>query len=171
MEEIPGHPSAYVKASLLDRLTAPRSDEYLTGQRVPVRDGGQSTVRDEVYRDGVLRDLEWLFNAVAPLGLADSDLRRRYPRTAASVIGYGLRGILGRVVHDPGEIEKQVATALRTFEPRLVVEEMSLRVSREGQLVEIEIKGLLLTQHVKRQLWIRTDLETLDSRVKVEANG
>lgn len=171
MQEFTGHPSAYVKASLLDRLTAPRSDDYLTGTRVPVRDGGESTVRDEVHRDSVLRDLEWIFNAVAPLGLDDAEVRRKYPRAAASVLGYGLRGILGRVVHDPGAIERQVATALRTFEPRLVVEEMSLRVSQEGQLVEIEIKGLLLTQNVKRQLWIRTDLDTLNSRLKVETNG
>jgi type VI secretion system protein ImpF len=171
MQELPGHHSAYVRGSILDRLTAPAGDDYLTGARRPAAGGEQSAVREDVYRDSVLRDLEWLFNAVAPLGLADADVRRKYPRAAASVLGYGLRGMLGRVVQHPEEIEKQVATALKAFEPRLIVEEMFLRVSREGQLVEIEIRGLLLTQQVNRQLWIRTDLETLDSRLNIEANG
>src|SRR5207302_6231755 len=109
--------------------------------------------------------------AVSPLGLGDSDLRRKYPRAASSVLGYGLRGILGRVVHDPDEIEKQVANALATFEPRLVVEDISLMVGQGGQLLEIKITGLLLSQRAKRQLWIRTNLETLDSKLKTEANG
>jgi type VI secretion system protein ImpF len=170
MQEDAGQFSAYVRPGLLDRLTAPRN-ENLAGKRTLGRGGEAPILGDEDYRDSVMRDLEWLFNAVAPLGLADAEVRRKYPRAAASVLGYGLRGILGRVVHDPAEIEKQVAAALATFEPRLAVEEMSLQISREGQLMEIEIKGILLTQQVKRQLWIRTDLESLNSQLKVQTNG
>ena len=134
-------------------------------------------MRVDVYKDTVLRDLEWLFNAVSPLGLEETALRRKYPHAASSVLGYGLRGVLGRVVHDPDEIEEQVEMALAIFEPRLVVEDMSLHVSREGQLMEIEIRGLLLTQRARRQLWIRTELETLDSKLedrtdsRTERNG
>lgn len=133
--------------------------------------GAVPGMREDSYHDTVLRDLEWLFNGSSPLSEADAEMRRRYPRASSSVLGYGLRGILGRVVNDPGDMEERVKTALAAFEPRLVVEDMSLRLSREGQLVEIEIKGLLLTQQAKRQLWIRTDLETLQSKLRVEANG
>ena len=170
MQDIPEFGSIYVKANLLDRLTAPRNDGSRTGAHRSIG-GDDSTGQDDGHRDSVVRELEWLFNAIAPIGLADSNLRRKYPRAAASVLGYGLRGILGRVVNDPGEIEKQIMGALRTFEPRLIVEEMSLRVSREGQLVEIKINGLMLTHNVKRRLWIRTDLETLESQVNFQDNG
>lgn len=163
--------ASYVKASILDRLTSPSSDEVATGARPPLAAGQESTTREDIYHDSFLRDLEWLFNAIPPLGQTDASWRRKYPRAASSVLGYGLRGVLGRVVHDPVEIEKQVLTALKSFEPRLEVEEMSLEITREGQLVEIALKGFLLIQQVKRQLWIRTDLETLTSRLRTQANG
>jgi predicted component of type VI protein secretion system len=171
MPLIDGHPSVHLKASLLDRLAAPDSRGELSGAHRAGQEGEEPGMRVDLYQDTVLRDLEWLFNAVSSLGLADKELRRKYPRTASSVLGYGLRGILGRVVHDPGEIQQQVEAALAAFEPRLVLEDMSLKVTQEGQLVEIEIKGLLLTQHAQRRLWIRTDLETLNSKLRTEANG
>jgi len=122
--------------------------------------------------DRIKRDLEWLFNASSPLALSgDSDLRRKYPRTASSVLNYGLRGVLGRVVHDPAEIQRQVEQALAAFEPRMIVENLSLKLTREGQLIEIEIQGLLLTERARRRLWIRTDLQTLDSKLRTDGNG
>jgi type VI secretion system protein ImpF len=165
------HPSVFLKPSLLDRITAPSTRDEISGASRVASKSEEPGVSAEVYHDSVLRDLGWLFNSVSPLGLDDERLRRKYPRVAASVLGYGLRGMLGRVVHDLAEVEKQVESSLATFEPRLVVEDMALKVSRTGQLMEIEIRGLLLTQQARRQIWIRTDLETLDSRLKTEANG
>jgi predicted component of type VI protein secretion system len=160
----------YIKASLLDRLTSPK-DDYLTGGRRPAHEADYGGLREKAYRDTLLRDLRWLFNATSPLNFADSDLRRKYPNAFSSILGYGLRGVLGRMVRDPAEIERQIADALKAFEPRLRVDGMSLKLSRDGQLIEIEIKGLLLTQNAKRHLWIRTDLETLESKVRGDNEG
>jgi predicted component of type VI protein secretion system len=165
------HPSVYLKPSLLDRLSAPQGDDYMRGAREPGEEGEMSGMREEVYRDTVLRDLEWLFNAVAPLDFTQTDLRRKYPYAAASVLGFGLRGIFGRPVHDPGEIQEQVRTALEMFEPRLELEKIFVSPSTEGHLVEIEITGYLLTQRARRHLWIRTNLDTLDSRLNPNRNG
>ena len=168
MAGVPAH-SLYVRPSLLDRLAPPERVDSTTSDT-----GGEtesSGMRDQVYKDTVERDLHWLFNAVSPLGMAQSDLRRKYPHTAASILGCGLRGILGRAVHDRDAIRQQVEGALAVFEPRLVVEKMSLKLTQEGRLIEIELSGLLLTQQTQRRVWIRTDLETLDSKLKTEANG
>jgi type VI secretion system protein ImpF len=165
------HSSVYVKASLLDRLTVTDSKEEMSGARRPGREGEGPGMRAEEYQDTVLRDLEWLFNAVSPLGLTDVEFRRKYPRAASSVLAYGLRGVLGRIVQNPADIENRVRTALAAFEPRLEVEDMSLKLTQEGQLVEIEIRGYLLTQQARRRLWIRTDLETLDSKLKSDGHG
>ncbi len=162
---------SYVKPSILDRLSTPRSESYLTGASEPASSEGGGGVKESIYRDSVLRDLEWLFNSVSPLGMEDSEMRRKYPNAAKSVLGYGLRGVLGRIVHEPGDIRKHVMEALTAFEPRLEVEDISLEVSREGQLVEIQIQGFLLTQHARRRLWIRTDLTTLTSKLRTDQNG
>ncbi len=171
MATLEEHPSVYLKASLLDRLAAPNSRDELSGALRPGKEGEAPGLRAEEFQDTVLRDLEWLFNAASPLGLMDAKFRRKYPHVAASVLGYGLRGVLGRVVRDPAEIESQIETALTTFEPRLEIEDMSLKLTREGQLIEVEIRGLLLTQQARRRLYIRTDLETLDSKLNTENNG
>lgn len=164
------HPTLYLKPSLLDRLSG-GSDSEPTGAQTPTGGADPGGLRVEVYHDTVLRDLEWLFNATAPLALADGALRRRYPNVAASVLGYGLRGVLGRVVTDPTEIERQIEHALATFEPRLLVEDISLKFELNGQLVKIQISGLLLTQQARHVVRIQTNLETLDSRIETERNG
>jgi predicted component of type VI protein secretion system len=94
-----------------------------------------------------------------------SAILARYPRVAASVLNYGLRNVFGKVLHDVSEIERQVAFALAAFEPRLKVESQSVRLSREGQLVEIELEGTLLTNQASRALKITTDLRTLNSKL------
>lgn len=153
--------AVYLKGTLLDRLKAPESSELLSGGRSAGREG----LREDLYQDTVLRDLQWLFNAASPLGLSEAAFRRKYPRVAVSVLSYGLRGVLGRVVENPREIRDQVEEALTAFEPRLEIEDLSLKLTREGQLMEIEIKGILRTEEARRRLWIRTDLQTLDSRL------
>jgi len=105
----PDYSPVFVKASLLDRL-AP--SDKASGAPASI-----SATSEGVYQDAVLRDLEWLFNAVSPLE-NNEEIRRKYPRASASVLGYGLRGILGRVVHDPAEIQERVEAALAAFEPR-----------------------------------------------------
>lgn len=161
----------YLKPSLLDRLTIPKANDYQTGARQPVVEGAGVGIREREYCDTVLRDIEWLFNALAPISLADEQKRRRFPYASASILGYGLRGVLGRLVQDPAEIERAVEESFARFEPRLIVESMELSISPEGHLIEIQVKGVLATEQARREIWIRTDLDTLDSRLRTSANG
>jgi predicted component of type VI protein secretion system len=93
----------------------------------------------------------------------------RYPRVAASVLNYGLRNAFGQVLHNVTQIERQVTFALAKFEPRLAVNNQSVRLSHEGQLVEIEIEGTLLTNQASQSLCIHTDLRTSNS--KLDSHG
>src|SRR5882724_1779826 len=100
--------TVYVKGSLLDCFMVPDKDDELRGAFRLAGDAQEAGMRSGEFQDSILRDLSWLFNAVSPLGLNDTEMRRKYPRTAASVLGYGLRGVLGHVVQDPAEIERHV---------------------------------------------------------------
>jgi type VI secretion system protein ImpF len=143
---------------LLDRLKSHSGRET---------DAGDLASEEDI--DGVVRDLEWLFNASSPLGMMPPEELARFPRVAASVLNYGLRNVFGKVLHDVSDIERQVTFALANFEPRLKVERQSVQISREGQLVEIELEGTLLTNQASRSLYIRTDLRTLNS--KLDSHG
>ena len=74
-------------------------------------------------------------------------------------------------MHDLTEVERQIETVLERFEPRLIIEEKRAQLSSGGHLIEIELEGLLLTQQATRRLRIRTDLDTLNSKLSVETNG
>jgi predicted component of type VI protein secretion system len=142
-----------------------------SGGRVRVNTESQQldAAEDEEAVDAFRMDLEWLFNASSPLGLMAPELLKRFPRVAASVLNFGLRSVFGQAVHDPTEIDRHVAFALKTFEPRLQVKKQTVRLGREGQLVEIDLEGTLLTTKASRSLCIRTDLSTLNTRL--DSNG
>ena len=165
-----------VLPSLLDRLITPEQHGVLTGVRPSGtaeenRGVSEIGVKEPAYRDHIFRDLEWLFNTSSSLGLMAPEELKRFPNVAASVVNYGLRGVFGRVISDLGAVEREVSAAVARFEPRLRVERQALRASREGQLVEIEIQGTLLTRRASRHLWVRTDLETMFSNIRLESHG
>lgn len=159
------HPLVRVKPSLLDRLLAPAEGQ------AEVAPGEPDGLSEKVFRDTVLRDIEWLFNATSRLDLSDPKEVARFPQLAGSVLNFGLRGLFGKVVHDLAEIEQAVQEALARFEPRLAVDRQEFKVSREGQLVEIRIEGFLRTQLANRRLTICTDLEVLQTSVELTPNG
>lgn len=163
---------ARVIPSLFDRLCPPEPADSGQVEYLSWTEGKETPGLSEAhFREGVLRDLEHLFNAMSPLGMLSADTLKRYPNVAGSVLNYGLRNIFGTVVEDIGRVERQVADALARFEPRLAVNRQSLRATSEGRLVEIELDGVLLILQAQRHLKIRTDLETLASRLVVQSRG
>ncbi len=164
--------SGRVLPSLFDRLCTPEPTDAGQLEVLSWTEGKESPgVSEGHFREGVLRDLENLFNTMSPLGLLPAETLRRYPNVARSALNYGLRNIFGTVVDDIGRVERQVADALARFEPRLAVSRQSLRATSEGRLVEIELDGVLLTLQAQRHLKIRTDLETLASKLVVQSRG
>jgi type VI secretion system protein ImpF len=150
-------PFEKLQPCLLDRLTddEPDKTEESRNQRVisPAR-----------YKRGVLRDLEWLFNASAHL---PEEGRRQfklsdYPEAHRSVINFGTRQLCGMLAPHMDELERELLDAVRLFEPRIINHTLNVKATVERHLVTIEMFGELWANPVPEKLFIKTsiDLET-----------
>ena len=127
------------------------------------------------YREGVIRDLEWLLNAGSHL---PSEGLQEFPHVERSVFNYGRPDLAGVALSrlSPTDLEAELAKAIRRFEPRIVPETLKVRcVTTEGSkdsrrfkrrgafnCLTFEIKGELWAQPVSEEFLFRTtlDLET-----------
>ena len=142
---------------LLDRLTDddPKNPQESRAQRI---------VSLQRYRLGVLRDLQWLFNASAHLpyeGSSDLSLQE-YPEALRSVINFGTRHLFGVMTPSMRELERQLTEALYTFEPRILRNSLRVRSKVEGNMVVLDVQGELWANPLPEQLHIKTmlDIET-----------
>jgi type VI secretion system protein ImpF len=150
-----------VQPCLLDRLV----DEHPEARK-ETSGRGISHLR---YRQGVLRDIEWLLNAKSRLaleGFAD------FPQTEASVLNFGMPDPAGRSTGNAtiAEIEKNITTALLRFEPRIVadtlvvksMENPSRTLSASPNVLAFSITGELWATPMNEELHLKTeiDLET-----------
>lgn len=166
-------PSERLQPCLLDRLTddEPHSTQESRNQRVisPTR-----------FKQAVVRDVEWLFNARSyPLPEQFHDVEmarggrrapgegspldlREHPKAFASVINFGVRQLCGLVAPNMPEFERELAQAIKTFEPRLIPHSVQIHASQERNRVTFEITGRFHATVLPDQLFIRTtvDLET-----------
>lgn len=150
-------PTEKLQPCLLDRLTdeEPGKPEESRAQRV---------VSHQKYRRGVLRDLEWLFNAQAYLRLegAESFELRDYPEAFRSVLNYGIRQLVGLMAPDMERLQEELGEAIRVFEPRLSARNLVIRADMERNLVTFEMQGELWANPLPEHLHLKTtlDLET-----------
>jgi len=142
---------------LLDRLTddEPKKSQESRAQRV---------ISLQRYRQGVLRDLQWLFNASAHLpqeGQSTVSLDD-YPDAFRSVINFGTRHLFGVMTPDMRELERQLTKALYTFEPRILRNSLKIRSQLEGSVIALDVEGELWATPLPEHLHIKTrlDLET-----------
>jgi type VI secretion system protein ImpF len=150
-------PLEKLQPCLLDRLTddEPTKIEESRNQRV---------ISQARYKRGVLRDLEWLFNASAHLpeeGARQFQLSD-YPEAYRSVINFGTRQLCGMLAPNMDELERELAEAVRLFEPRIINHTLTVKATVERHLVTIEMFGELWANPVPEKLFIKTsiDLET-----------
>jgi type VI secretion system protein ImpF len=139
---------------LLDRLTDddPKNAQESRSQRV---------ISLQRYRQGVMRDLQWLFNASAHLAQeGDSNFSLHdYPHSVASVINFGTRHLFGVTTPNMKDLERQLLSALYTFEPRIVRDSLKIHSKIEGNLVALEIEGDLWANPMPEHLQIKTKLD------------
>ena len=127
------------------------------------------------YREGVIRDLEWLLNTSAHLKSEGLD---EFPQVERSVFNFGKRDLAGLVVSSlkPADLEAEIARAIQWFEPRIVFETLKVKcVSAEGSkgarkfkgrglynCLTFEITGELWSHPVTEEFFLKTtlDLET-----------
>jgi type VI secretion system protein ImpF len=147
-------PLEKLQPCLLDRLTddEPDKTEESRNQRV---------ISQQRYKRGVLRDLEWLFNASAHL---PEEGRRQfklsdYPEAHRSVINFGTRQLCGMLAPNMDELERELAEAVRLFEPRILNHTLTVKATVERHLVTMEIFGELWANPISEKLFIKTSID------------
>jgi len=147
---------------LLDRLTDDQPE-------VQVESRTQRVVSLSRYKEGVLRDIRWLFNTQRHRndeGLAE------FPHVNRSVFNYGLMDFAG-VFSEGGdiqEIEREVTDTLLYFEPRIIRRSLQVKVFRDEEVatqrsphrISLQISADLWAQPVPEKFFAKTtiDLET-----------
>ena len=139
---------------LLDRLTDddPKNSQESRAQRV---------ISLQRYRQGVLRDLQWLFGASAHLrqeGQSNFSIED-YPEALHSVINFGTRHLFGVMSPNPRELERQLTEALYVFEPRILRNSLKIRSRVEGNLIVLDVEGELWAMPLPEHLHIKTTLD------------
>jgi len=139
---------------LLDRLTddEPKNSQESRAQRV---------ISIQRYRQGVLRDLQWLFNASAHLpqeGQSTVNLED-FPEALHSVINFGTRHLFGVMTPNMRDLERQLAEALYTFEPRIMRNTLRVRSKVVGNVVVLDVEGELWANPLPEHLHIKTTLD------------
>jgi type VI secretion system protein ImpF len=140
---------------LLDRLTddAPKIKEESRTQRV---------ISTKKYREGVLRDITWLFSTSAHLPLEGSKNKLKlaeFPEVIKSVLNYGTRHIFGLTAPDMAALEDDLHAAILAFEPRIIADTLQVSASMDRQVVDFEISGDLWANPIPEKLYIKTKID------------
>lgn len=155
-------PFEKLQPCLLDRLTDEQPD-------VAVESRHQRVVSATRFKEGVLRDLRWLFNTQRH---SDGEGFDAYPQVARSVLNFGLRDYAGMFAEkrDMREVEREIAEVLMLFEPRIIRYTLQVRVFRDEELAEqrnphrinLQISADLWAQPTPEKFFAKTviDLET-----------
>jgi type VI secretion system protein ImpF len=153
---------------LLDRLRddEPNNSEESRNQRV---------ISISRYKEYVVRDLQWLFNASAHLPDEDDEGSRleNYREANRSVINYGLRQLCGLTAPDMVTLERDLSDALKFFEPRILRHTLTLKASMDRHLIAFEMHAELWAEPVPERLFVQTlvDLESGQVALGDSGNG
>lgn len=153
---------------LLDRLRddEPNNSEESRNQRV---------ISISRYKEYVVRDLQWLFNASAHLPNEDDEGSRleNYPEANRSVINYGLRQLCGLTAPDMVTLERDLSDALKFFEPRILRHTLTLKASMDRHLIAFDMRAELWAEPVPERLFVQTlvDLESGQVALGDRSNG
>jgi type VI secretion system protein ImpF len=149
---------------LLDRLT----DDQPT---VQVESRSQRVVSSARFRDGVLRDLRWIFNCQRH---REDEGMKEFPQVDRSVLNYGIRDFAGMFSEsgDVREVEREIVETLLFFEPRIIPQSLQVKVFRDEETgpqrsphrINLQISADLWAQPLPEKFFAKTviDLETGD---------
>jgi len=157
-------PKERLQPALLDRLTDNEPDKTLESRE-------QRVISLEKLRKSVIRDLEWLLNAV---NLASTVDLEPYPLVASSVLNYGLPALGGHTASnfDATTVERYIRQAIWNFEPRILRNTLQVHaVLDESQMnrnvIAFEISGELWTQTLPLRLFLKTEIDLEDNHARV----
>lgn len=145
-----------LQPSLLDRLIDDHPD------RASERQTDQFLDQSDL-KAAVTRDLSALLNCVALEVVYPLDA---YPLVRESVLNYGVPDLSGRTATSlqPREIEQGVTRAIRTFEPRILRNGLTVKLHRNtGEMsantLVFEIEGMVFGQPAPFQVAFRSELD------------
>jgi type VI secretion system protein ImpF len=160
-------PNERFQPCLLDRLT----DDQPT---VQVESRSQRVVSSSRFKEGVLRDLRWLFNTQRH---REAEGLAAFPHVYRSVYNFGLRDFAGMFSEagDVREVEREISDTLLFFEPRIIRRTLEVRVFRDEEVgaqrnphrINLQISADLWAQPVPEKFFAKTviDLETGECKV------
>lgn len=142
---------------LLDRLTDLEPDR----KKEPLHARAMSR---KAYRDGVLRDLQWMLNAT---NLEASIDFGAYPEAARSVINFGLPSLAGRLASnvDRSELEAAIRRGIVAFEPRILAHSIQVQVASSAKALDLHnvlsvtIRGELWSLPYPLEILLRSDID------------
>lgn len=147
---------------LLDRLTDDQPE-------VKVESRNQRVVSLNRFKEGVLRDISWLFNTQRH---RESEGLDEYPQVYRSVANFGMRDFAGIFSEnrDVRQIEREITETLLFFEPRIIRRTLQVKVLRESETetqrnphrIFFQISADLWAQPLPEKFYAKTviDLET-----------
>lgn len=170
---------------LLDRLTDDEPAKTQESRR-------ERVVSYKRYREGVLRDLEWLLNTEGFLrpqsisylrqsqrerfgqdeeeGVVDL---RDYPEAYRSVINYGLKQFWGLSEREKDRLQDELTDALQMFEPRLLPGSLKIELLNPHEQSGSKENRHLLDSHlvtlvIAGELWANPLPEQLNVKTTVD---
>jgi type VI secretion system protein ImpF len=159
-------PQERLQPALLDRLV----DDDPQNKTKEARD--RRVLNKQRFRQAVLRDLAWLFNAT---NLASSEDLSQHPEVARSVVNFGLPALAGQTTSalDIVDLERLIRQAIVDFEPRILPGTLEVEpIVSDAQIdhhniVSIRIRGTLWAQPVPLELLLQTDVDLETGAVEI----
>ncbi len=154
-----------LQPSLLDRLTDNEPD-------TKVESRAQRVLSLNRLKRSVLRDLAWLLNSGS---LSMTEDLSAYPEVGNSVINYGVTDLAGSTATstDIRQVEREIKQAILDFEPRILAESLSVKVSlsddrMDNRTLSFLIEGQLWAQPLPISLYLSTDVDLETGATTVE---
>jgi type VI secretion system protein ImpF len=154
----------------IDRLQPCLLDRLVDDQpQVQVESRNQRVISLARFREGVLRDLSWLFNTQRK---RDSDGLGDFPQVHRSVLNFGISDFAGVFSEnrDVRALEREIMDTILFFEPRIIRRTLQVKVvadeeakaQRNPHRVSFQISADLWAQPMPEKFFAKTsiDLET-----------
>jgi type VI secretion system protein ImpF len=149
-------PRERLQPALLDRLT-----DHEPHQAVESRE--QRVLSISRLRECVIRDLTWLFNCENLVSRQQVD---DCPEVMRSVVNYGIPPLSGKTSsnRDPQKLEVQILEAIRTYEPRLIHDSISVKVimsddAMSNNTLRFAIEADLWAHPLPLHLFMQTEVD------------
>jgi len=183
MSNHPVHPGARALPSSVERTTKKGERRYLPTlfDRLCDDAPGETSEAPEAYassrsqmRQIIQRDLALLLNTTDQSDLIN---RNRHPAAAQSTINYGVPALAGGYLSEKkwADIETMIRNAIKTFEPRLMPETLTVRpllkdqASANYNVLTFEISGHIQMQPYPLEFTVQSAVDLENSRIELRS--